>query len=163
MAPIWILLRFTNFSATNNASMIFQSSQNVQFSFFCPKCIPTIEVPFPTDTYQFGIEPPCDLYLLLLHIVLAWRLWAWKGPSALHSPPGRWLSISVPLNAHGEAGQPWDQERHENAGVGILTLSQASFQALPICASLHMLLAAPFSMIPPLVFPSHFHLVLLLH
>lgn len=87
--------------------------------------------------------------------------WGLKGPSNLHFPPGRYLFISVPLNTHGEAGQPWGQEWHENAGVSILTLSQASFQALSISTSL--LLPAHFSVIPPLVFPSHFHLVLLLH
>lgn len=113
--------------------------------------------------YQFRIEPPCDFCLFLLHIVFAWRPWAWKWPSTLHFPPGRCLFISVPLNAHVEAGQPWGQEPHENASMDILTLSQASFQALPICTSLHMLLAAHFSVIWPLIFPSHFHLVLLLH
>lgn len=76
MASIRILLCFTNFSATNNASMIFQNSQNVQFSFFCLKLSPTIKVFLPTDIASSSGYSHDVIFIYSLHIFLAWGYWA---------------------------------------------------------------------------------------
>lgn len=80
MASIPILLCFTNFSATNNASTTFQNSQNVQFSFlflfFGLKLSPTIKV-LPTDIAISSGYNQDVISVYSLHIILAWGHWAW--------------------------------------------------------------------------------------
>lgn len=89
------------------------------------------------------------------HFFLALRHWAWKGTGSFHSPWGRCLSISVPLNVCGEAAQPWGQGLHRNAGSGIFILSLEPFRGLLRCTTLQTRLSAHFSMLDRCFIPSH--------
>lgn len=136
------LLCVTNLSATNSASVIFQNSQMSSFFSFAKCASNNWSSPPKRHCCQFWMGLWRDFYLFLLHFFLAWKHWAWKGTSILHSPWGRCLSISIPfhfssISAYGEAAQPWDQGPHKKAGLGVLILSQESFQGLPLCTTLY--------------------------
>lgn len=138
------------FSATNNASMVFQNPRNVQFSFFCPKCTASsrsaswflliLFVRFPC-LEPLGLKgaqyPPFCMRPMWLH--LSPFTCAWRSCAAVRSGATRTCRLGHP-------------------GV----LSQASMQALPVYAALHRLPAAHSSAVWPLFFPSHFHPTLLL-
>lgn len=78
------------------------------FLSFVQNVYPKIEVLIPKDiaissgesSNQVSVYSFCTFFLVLRH-------WAWKGTSILHSPWGRCLSISVPLNACGEVAHLW--------------------------------------------------------